>query len=266
MRRYAEIVILMLGALVVLPGPCSASNFANPAGMVPAGRIVLGASYHLGGYSITDDDVGMIFNRFHARVGYSPLRYVNFGIDLGASQMDVDSQTYFPGSDTVYYKVFQGKYGFSGGLHLKGATPRFFNDMMSVFGMAQATMFSSSNEDGAQYGGFDGAGVLGLQFRVPKFGFVSVGAKLYYIEGDNLSYTGKEGSYSNTDNLQAWLALDFLPPFGEQMKGKPYFSAEITLVPNVSMGGSVPIQGISFSFSVGWISPRLYGEDFEDIE
>lgn len=266
MHRYAHVVTRTLSALVLVAGTSAASNMANPAGMMPAGRIMVGASYHLGGYSITNDNVGTIFNRFHARVGYSPLQYVNFGIDLGASQVDVDSQTYFRSSDTAHYFVFQGNYGFSGGLHLKAATPRFFNDMLSVFGMAQATMFSSTNEHGAQYGGFDGAGILGLQFRVPKFGYVSVGAKLYYIEGDNVSYTGREGAYNNTDNLQAWLALDFLPPFGEQMKGKPYFSAEMTLVPNVSMGGSVPIQGVSFSFAVGWISPRLYGEDFEDVE
>jgi len=261
----------LLMCLLALPQPTPGSDLANPAGMLSPGRISLGASYHVGGYTITNQELGCIMNRLHARVDYGPLQYLNFGIDLGASQMDVESTTVYSGdNDTVgtHYISFQGKFGFSGGVHLKAATPRFFNDMMAVFGMASATMFTSSNDDGAYYSGIDGAGVVGLQFKVPKFGFVSAGAKLYYIHGSNKGYNSdKESDYSNTDNVQGWLALDFLPPVKATAKGMPYFSAEITLVPGVKMGDeAVPIQGISFSVGIGWISPRLYGEDFENVE
>jgi hypothetical protein len=261
----------LLVCLLTLSQTCLGSNLANPAGMLSAGRISLGASYHLGGYTITNEELGCIMNRFHARVDYGPLQYLNFGIDLGVSQMDVESTTVFSSdADTVgtHYISFQGKYGFSGGVHLKAATPRFFNDMMAVFGMASATIFTSTNDEDAYYSGIDGAGVVGLQFRVPKFGFISAGAKLYYIHGTNKGYnTDTETDYSNTDNIQGWLALDFLPPVKATAKGMPYFSAEITLVPGVKMGGdAVPIQGISFSLGIGWISPRLYGEDFENVE
>jgi hypothetical protein len=265
--RIRTTVGLACGCLTLLCGTVHGSNIANPGGMIPPGRLYVGASYHVGGFTITDSSLGCIMNRFHARVGYSPLQYLNFGIDLGVSQMDVDSVTIFEGADSSHYVTFQGKYGFSGAVHLKAATPRLFNDMVALFGAAQATMFTSENDEGAYYSGIDGAGVLGLQVKVPRFGFVSIGAKMYYIEGSNKSYnSSEEKGYSNSDNLQAWLAVDFIPPFKGQLKGMPYFSAEMTLVPGVTMGGSVPIQGVSFSLAIGWVSPRLYGEDLEDIE
>jgi hypothetical protein len=257
----------LLGVLLLLPAGAAASNIANPGAMLPAGRISVGASYHVGGYTITNEDLGCIVNRFHARIAYSPLDYLNFGIDLGTTQMDVDSVTL---ADSTHFTSFQGNYGFSGGLHLKAATPRFFNDMMAVIGGAEATIFTSENDEGASYGGIDVAGVLGLQFRIPKFGFVSAGAKMYYIEGTNKPYNSDtEGSFSNTDNLQGWLAVDFLPSFKSagKMKGMPYFSAEMTLTPGVSVGDAVPLKGISFSIGIGWVSPKLYGEEeLEDVE
>ncbi len=246
-----------------------ASNLANPAGMTPPARISIGASYHMGGYTITDSALAGMLSRFHARVAFAPLEYFAFGIDLGASKMDVDSLTIYRWAEDegTHYVMFTGSYGFSGGLHIKGATPRFVGDLMSFIAIVQATYFTSSNSAGAEYNGFDGAGALGLQFKIPKFGFVTAGAKLYYIEGDNRSYDGREGTYSNSDNLAGWLAVDFTPSFKQQVKGKPYFSAEATLIPgHLSAGGAIPFQGFTFSLAVGWISPRLYGEDFEDVE
>jgi hypothetical protein len=249
--------------------PSAASSLANPASMMPAGRIAIGASYHLGGYSITDSSIGSVMNRFHARITYSPLQYVNFGIDIGTTQMDVDSTTiYSSATDSVgtHYSTFQGGYGFSFGAHLKAGTPRFFNDMVGIVGIGAVTMFSSTNEKSAKYSGWDGSGALGLQFRIPKFGYVTAGTKLYMIKGDNESYNGQKGYFWNTDNVQGWLAIDFVPTFKGQMKGNPYFSVEMTMVPGVEFGGSVPIRGFSLSIAVGWISPRLYGEEFEDVE
>jgi len=266
MRAYKSLAAAC-GCLAVLCVPLAslAANIANPAGLQPGGRLYVGASYHVGGYSVTDLELGAIMNRFHARIGYCPLQYLNFGIDLGVTQMDVDSVTIVTAGDTAHLSTFQGNYGFSGAVHIKAGTPRLFNDMVGLFTTVQASMFTSDNDDGAYYSGIEGSGVLGLQVRVPKFGFLSVGAKVYYIEGTSKSYNSDtEKGYHNTDNVQGWLALDFIPPFRADMRGKPYFSAEMTLVPGVSMGGSVPLEGISFSLAIGWISPRLYGEDLED--
>ena len=105
--------------------------------------------------------------------------------------------------------VFHGAYGFSGGVHLKACSPPFVRDMVGVVGLAQATMFSSENEHGAYYGGFDGAGALGISVRFPRFGSVAAGAKLYVIEGGNRSYLESEDAehhYSNRNNVRGWLA------------------------------------------------------------
>jgi hypothetical protein len=84
MHKRTVTAILTLMAVCLLTWPASGSNLANPGGMLPPGRISIGASYHLGGYTITDSALGCLLNRFHARIGYSPLQYVDVGIDLGA--------------------------------------------------------------------------------------------------------------------------------------------------------------------------------------
>ena len=67
-----------------------ASNLANPAAAIPEARVAIGASYHLGGYTLTNKEIPSIFNRLHARVHYAPLNFLGIGVDLGAMQLDVE--------------------------------------------------------------------------------------------------------------------------------------------------------------------------------
>lgn len=238
------------------------SNLANPGLGIPPARLALGASYHVGGYPITGREVPMIMNRVHAHATFSLLKYIDIGVEAGTSQIEVASYT--DATDTI--QTFHGNYGFSGGAHLKLVSPPLVKDLLSAVVVAQATAFSSANTHGARYGGYDGAGAAGLQLRIPRMGSVSAGAKMYLIEGSNKGYQGTEGEYSNVDNLRGWIAVDFLPTFKEDVKGKPYFTFEASVSPDTRLGGSVPLKGAAFSLAVGWISPRLYGEDFEDVQ
>jgi len=258
--------VALLLTLGLFNSGVSANNLSNPALCVPPGRLVVGASYHIGGYTITNQKVPAIFNRIMARLSFSPSRYVDFGIDGGVSQIDVGSYT--STSDTI--PVFHGSFGFSGGGHIKGSTPFILEDRLGAIGIVGVSVFSSENTHGAYYGGFDVSGALGLQVKIPDFGAVAAGAQVYLIQGKNRGYLESSSSthdYSNINNVRGWLAFDFLPSFKGEIKGKPYFSFEVTVAPDVDLGGSpVPLEEIGFSFSLGWISPRLYGEDLEDIE
>jgi len=239
-----------------------ASNLANPAINLPPARLSVGASYHAGGYTITNLEIPAIYNRLHLRCTYSPLQLINFGIDAGIGQIEVGSYT--GRQDT--FSVFHGKVGFSGGIHLKLSTPFFLNNTLAVVGIGQATYLSSTDADKVSYGGFDGAGGAGLQVRIPGFGYLTGGAHLYLIQGKNKGYNGSEGEFSNINNLRGWVAVDFMPSLKGDVKGKPYATLEATVAPGADLGSSVPIRELGISFSVGWILPRLYGEEFEETE
>ncbi|MFP4163620.1 MAG: hypothetical protein ACLFVE_06555 [Chitinispirillaceae bacterium] len=247
--------ILMIPILAV---STLASNLANPATAIPEARISMGASYHLGGYTISNREIPMIMNRIHGRISYSPIKHVNFGVDLGAAQVNVDR--YSVGRDTV--PVFEGGYGFSGGAHLKLTSPSIMNRFCFI-ALAQGGMFFSENEPGALYGGKDGAAVLGVQVRIPKFGYVSFGPHLYIINGENRSYEGNESFYSNISNVRGWIAFDYFPKTEHLTKNKPYISVEFTASPKISSTSRVPVQEFSLSISFGAVTPRLYGMEKE---
>ncbi len=237
------------------------ANLANPAAPLPEARVSLGVSYDLGGYTITNRQIPMMVNRIHGRISYSPLKYVNLGLDLGAAQVNVERYTV--GGDTV--PVFEGEYGFSGGAHLKLTSPMLLNSF-SFIALAQGALFYSENKTNAMYGGKDGAAVLGMQFKVPNFGFVSFGPQLYMINGENRSYTGAEGTYSNLNNIRGWLAVDFFPKVDPITNNKPYCSLEFTASPKINSSSRVPVQEFSISFSIGAVTPRLYGIETEAEE
>jgi hypothetical protein len=235
----------------------------TPAAVLPPARVAVGLSYHLGGNTIANDEVASILNRYGLRVSYSPLEYVDFGLNGGVAQMEVASLV--TRSDTI--GVFHGGYGFSGGGHLKLTSPFLLKNTLGFVGIVQATMFSSTNKHKAQYRGIDGAGAVGLQVRLAGFGFASAGAKVYYIRGRNKGYDGSGGRYSNVNNIRGWLALDCIPPLRGEIKGKPYFSFELSISPDADFADDVAVKEMSFSVSVGWISPQLYGEeDFDEVD
>lgn len=236
---------------------CSlASNLANPASALPEANILIGASYHLGGYTLTNLDIPAMFNRFHGRIDYAPLSFVSIGVDLGATQVEVDKYT--TAADTI--SLFHGKYGFSGGAHLKMSSP-FIKNLVSFFGIGSATYFSSENDDDAKYGGFDGTGVVGIQFRIPNFGFVSIGPMVYLIQGDAESADGKKEFYSNSNNIRGWIAIDYHLKKSQLTKGSVYLSLEFSCSPEINYSSRIPIQEFSLSLSIGYISGKLYGDD-----
>ena len=246
--------LLLLGTALY----CHASNLANPAVILPEARIAIGASYHLGGYSLTNQEIPSLFNRIHGRVEYGPFKYLTIGLDAGATQVDVDGI-----GDTM--PAFHGKFGFSGGGHLKLSTPSFFKQYLSVIAIAQATIFSSENEFSASYSGKDGTGVVGLQAYIPGFGYITAGPWVYIIQGTNKGFDGKSGFYSNTDNIRGWVAIDFFPKMGEVTSNKPYISLEVSISPKATYSDRIPVQAFSVSLSVGAISRRLYGVE-SDVE
>ncbi|MGB7569800.1 MAG: hypothetical protein WBM07_18200 [Chitinivibrionales bacterium] len=166
MKKYQ--VQSVIAALLTIISMTHAANLADPAVLFPVARITLAGSYDLGGYTITNDSVPCIMNRFHASLTYSPFSFLNIGIDAGASEMDVAGDT--TSKDSI--GIFNGNYGFSGGLHLKVGSQFFYNDLVRIIGIGQITYFSTANNNGARYIVKDGAGVVGLQFHVPHFGFV----------------------------------------------------------------------------------------------
>ncbi len=251
---------LKLHTLIVMLGIVSfanASNLANPASALPKANILFGGSYHLGGYSLTNLEVPSMFNRFHGRIDYAPVDFVSFGVDLGTIQIDVDRYT--TGTDTV--SLFHGNYGFSGGAHLKLSSPSFLKNMLSVFLITQGTMFSSENPDKVSYGGYDGCGVVGLQIRIPKFGFVSIGPMAYVIEGEAQGADKAKEFYSNVNNIRGWIAIDYHLKSTALTKGSAYISLEFSASPAANTSERIPIQDFSFSISIGFISGKMYGED-----
>jgi hypothetical protein len=243
-----------------LPAVAYASNLANPLTPIPEARIAVGASYHLGGYTITNREIPAMLNRFHARVSYAPLSLLNFGLDAGASQVEVAADT--GSADTL--GVFHGNYGFSIGAHCKLATPLFLDDLLGLVAIGQATHFVSENDKGAIYEGFDGAAAAGVLLHIRGIGFAAAGAKLYMIDGQNKSYNRDAyNDYSNHNNVRGWLAFDYFPRTRMTSSNKPFISIEISLSPDAAFDQRAPVQEISFSAGIGSVTGRLYGERSE---
>ncbi|HLV33098.1 MAG TPA: hypothetical protein VKY57_16135 [Chitinispirillaceae bacterium] len=249
--KKSLLIFLFLAATVSV----DASNLANPAVAFPKARISVGGAYHLGGYTITNKEIAAIFNRFTARIEYTPLSFLGIGLNLGATQIEVDR--YITGLDTV--AVFHGKYGFTGGAHLKISSPLFFNDLFRITSIVQATMFSSKSRFDAHYRGYDGTGIIGIQAYIPKFGYITAGPQLYLIHGYNKSYNGKENFYSNINNLRGWISVDYIPRINEIKENKFFISLEFSASPAINYTKKVPIQEYSISVSIGSITKQLYG-------
>lgn len=248
-------ILYLIFFVIISITASSASNLANPVAPIPDARVGIGVSYHLGGYTITNQEIPSLLNRIHARISYSPFTYFNFGIDLGVTQMEVAADTL----DTLVYEVFHGNYKFSFGVHIKVSSP-FFKDIVGLVGIAQGTRFSSENKAGAMYGGYDGAGAAGFIVHIKNVGYFAAGAKLYVIQGENRSYCGDEDNFHNVNNLRGWAAFDYFPKIKAISKYIPYISLEVSVAPDAAFGEKAPIQEISFSIAVGSITKRLYGE------
>jgi hypothetical protein len=232
------------------------ANLANPAAQAGTARMYFGASYFVGGSDITNLEIPMIMNRLNMRVGYAPVSYVNFGADLGLPLISVEEYNRTP--------VFDGDFGWSAGGHLKLSTP-YILGRVAVLALGNINVFRSTNKGGAYYGGTDLAAAGGLQFKLPARHCLSLGPQFYMIMGKNKGFEEKtEGTYSNVNNMRAWLAYEYLPAdvFGGEYK--PYMSLELTASPKICASKRVPVKEFSVSVSVGIITKRLYGEGKAD--
>jgi hypothetical protein len=238
-----------------------ALNLAAPAALIPVARMAVSASYDVGGYTISNDSVASVMNRFQGNVTFAPLSFLNIGLSGGVSRMFVAGDTSH--SDTI--GSFKGDFGFSGGIHLTTGTRFFYNDLFRIIGVGKATFFSSSDKTGVSYGGSDGACAVGLQFHVPRFGYVTFGPEVYLISGKNKGYDGQEHRYSNINNVRGWLAIDFFPRDKSFSTNKYFLSLEVSLSPKADFNKEASLQEIRFSVGFGSITKRLYGEE-SDVE
>ncbi|HEX3019125.1 MAG TPA: hypothetical protein VHP36_02440 [Chitinispirillaceae bacterium] len=247
--------------IIVFSNTVLASNLANPATNIPEARIAIGASYHLGGYTLSNKAIPSVWNRIHSRLEYAPLNFLSLGIELGATQIDIDK--YQIGPDTI--PVFHGKFGFSAAASLKLSTPALLRDLLKFTAISKVSYFSSKNKYNAAYKGIEGAGIVGIQFHIPQFGYITTGPLVYLIDATSRSYTGKENFISNINNIRGWIAIDFFPRLKEITTNKPYISLEISMSPEINYSRRVPVQEFSASISIGSVTRRLYGTE-NDIE
>lgn len=252
MKKIFSIITCFL-----LPNAVLSSNLANPAVNIPQARIAISASYHLGGYTLCNNAIASLWNRVHSRLEYSPLNFLSLGVEFGVTQIDVDR--FINGPDT--FPVFQGKFGFSGGAILKLSTPAFLHDYLKITTITKASVFSSKNKYSALYKGIDGAGVIGIQFHIPRFGYITTGPLVYVIDGTNRSYNGKTNYYSNLNNIRGWIAIDFFPRIKEITSNKPFISLEFSMSPEIDYSRRIPVQEFSLSISIGSVTRRIYGTD-----
>jgi hypothetical protein len=249
MNNIKPVCLLLFGIMT-----CSfAANVANPGSLQSGANISAGASYHLGGYTLTNKKIPALFNRFHGRFDYTPWQFLSLGIDLGTIQLDVERYT----SGTQSIGLFHGKYGFSGGAHLRLATPYIIKQSTSVFMFGQATMFKSKNEYEESYEGIDGTGVIAIQLKLGKIGAVSIGPLVYLIEGENKSRSGIINTYSNINNVRGWIAFDYLIVNKDNPDSKTYITLEFSASPKANYSKRIPIQEFSVSLAAGFISGKL---------
>jgi hypothetical protein len=273
--RKTTVIIAALLVLSYLAVAASAANLANPASPTPAARISGGVSYYLGGPTITLDVPGLtnleiptMMNRFSGRITYAPVSYVNFGVDAGTIQIDVDRYIPNPAiADTV--PMFHGNYGWSVGGHIKLSTP-YINDHIGFVGIGNFNYFRSTNTGGAYYGGNEVIAAAGVQFRLPNNnGTISAGPLYHLISGESKPDTARSASiitYSNANNLRLWVAYDFFHKIDGITKNSiPYASLEFTMSPKINGSSRVPVQEFSVSVSLGAVSERLHGADRREV-
>lgn len=227
-----------------------ALNLATPLAPVPGGRISFSASYDLNGITITNREIPSIMNRIQATVTVAPIQFVNIGIDLGVSQIDV-------ASDSNDVALFHGGYGFTGGGNLKVSSP-FAKDIIGAIGLAKGTWFSSTEENSDRYyRGLDVVAAAGPVFHIPKFGFIAFGPQLYYIHGQN---DASSSNFHNINNLRGWIAIEYFPKMKDESKYLPFLSIEGSVSPDASIKSSrAPVVEFGASITFGAVSSKLFG-------
>lgn len=248
MSRLSSLLVLCVFLV-----PLSAATLVNPLAPFPGPRVAVGFGYHLDGISIGDRAVPAIINRIAARTSFSPVEFVNIGLEGGAAQMEVASDS------SIYpaLPVFHGNYKFSYAGSLKLSTP-LLKETAGLFGVVKGGHFGSEDSKKAGYSCYDATGVVGLLFHIPRFGYAAIGPRLYYIKGEAENSDGTKHNFNNVNNMQGWAAVEWFP---KTSSGSiPYITAEISFGPKVSFGDRTPVNEFSFSIGIGAVTKRLSGE------
>ena len=227
-----------------------AINMATPLAPIPAGRLTASASYEFDGITITDREIPSIMNRIMATGTISPTQYFNAGLDVGLSQIEV-------ASDSTNTTIFHGKFSFSGGANIKLSTP-FVKNIFGFIGIIKGGWYNSPENDGSRYyQGFDVAGVLGPIFHIPKFGYIALGPKMYYIHGDSKG----AGTYHNINNLRGWIAIEYFPKMKDKIKMLPFITIEGSISPEASVKSNrAPIVEFGAALTFGGVSSKILGK------
>lgn len=243
--------------LALIAIPSQSATLAEPSVCIPEARMAIGVSYNLGAYTISNREIPSILNNFSMRVSYAPSALLNFGLDGGASQFLVVSDT--TATDTL--ATFQGKYAIAFGGHLKFSSPFFIKKSTAIIFQGAINYFNSTNDYKANYAGLDIQGIAGLQFHINKFGYITIGPNISFINGTNKGYEGTTGSFSNINNIRGYIAIDYFPKMAVASKNKSFISFEFSASPAINYQRRAPLEELSFSISIGAITPRLYGQE-----
>lgn len=287
MKHFKSLIIFVF--IILLNVSYSwAIGLSFPSTPVPTARFATGVSYdYYGGYMDYDnnsklfwqDDLPVSLHGINAFFTYAPITYVNFGVELGARDANINPDKKF----SLAQSELNGTLGFSAGAHLKFATP-YFSDVFGFVAAAKGTWFySEGNSNKTEWYYIDGEGNMtpvnwnnngnivaingGISFHVKRFGYISFGAKYLDVMGKiNLEPEIIEKTkWVNDAYIGGWLALDYFPKTRIE-KFIPFISFELGFFPNDKPfdGGRPILRNASFSVTVGAIMKRLYGDDDEN--
>lgn len=253
-NRKLSVLVALIAAVVSW-----GASVSYPFTPVPTARFATALSYDMYGIGLYKSNVAgasAMIHGFNASFTYSPITFINFGLDVGERKVDIF--TY----DKSYN--FDGKIGFAGGTHVKLATP-YFSDIIGIVGVARTLWFSSARHD-VYYGGMDFTGAGGISFHINSFGYISCGMKYFEIFGRTGGVQSPIGSNWSNDKVSGgFVSFDMFPKTSAR-KYIPFVSVELALFPQLEAfdGDRPAIRNASLSITIGGITNRLYGNSDND--
>jgi hypothetical protein len=248
-----------------------------PTAPVPTARFATGVSYdYYGGYMsykesplFLTEDIPFNMHGIVAFVTFAPVTFINLGFDMGIRDVNAFyAEELYNMADNL-----TGQFGFSGGAHLKFATP-YFGDVFGIIAVGKwQSFYSEGNSDNTKwyYGDIPvnwsnsgdiitGAG--GFSFHVKNFGYISFGAKYLDIYGEVKVSPAviEKTKWSNDPMLGGWISADYFPR--TNIKNYiPFLSFEVGFFPDSKAftGGNPVLKNASFSVTIGGITNPLYG-------
>ena len=281
-------IILVFLALILFASSSWAIGISFPSAPVPTARFATGATYdYYGGYMDFDKNSPLFapqvlpfsMHGINAFFTYAPITYVNFGVELGAR----DVNTHPDSKLSLAQDELNGTLGLSAGAHLKLATP-YFADVFALVATGKGGWFySEGNKNDVKWyytpNGIDTTWVNwnnggkfvtiggGFSFHVKRFGYISFGAKYLDVWG-GIGWVPEvlpETKWVNDAYVGGWAAFDYFPRTRIE-KFFPFISFEFGFFPNSEFfaGGRPIVRNASFSVTIGAITRKLYGNSDEN--